>query len=169
MTQPGTLLFFCGKMGAGKTTHSVRLAREIGAVLISEDEWLAKLYPQDIADFNDYLKFSTRIKPLLKTHIQNILQTGVSVVLDFPGNTRSQRTWFLQICHEIGAAHRLIYLNISDQKCLQQLGQRRNTAPERAAFDTEEMFHQISSYFQKPDASEGLVIETLLDPVNNLE
>jgi shikimate kinase len=33
--------FFCGKMGAGKTTLSRSIARERKAVLISEDEWLA--------------------------------------------------------------------------------------------------------------------------------
>ncbi|WP_145974153.1 AAA family ATPase, partial [Thalassobacter stenotrophicus] len=40
----GTLIFFCGKMGAGKSTLAKRLAEEKGAVLISEDDLLSKLY-----------------------------------------------------------------------------------------------------------------------------
>jgi predicted kinase len=163
MTQSGSLLFFCGKMGAGKTTHAVRLAQELRAVLISEDEWLAKLYPDEISNFDDYLKFSARIKPLLKTHVQAILKSGVSVVMDFPGNTRNQRAWLLQICNKINAKHQLIFLNLSDQECLKNLKRRRTIAPERAMFDTEQMFQQVRAYFQAPAADEGLTILTLAD------
>jgi predicted kinase len=45
-------------MGAGKTTHAVRVAQELRAVLISEDECLAKLYPDEISNFDEHLKFS---------------------------------------------------------------------------------------------------------------
>lgn len=41
MNQVGTLIFFCGKMGAGKSTLSQELASERRAVCISEDQWLA--------------------------------------------------------------------------------------------------------------------------------
>jgi len=34
----GTLIFFCGKMGAGKSTQSKKVAHDRNAVLISEDE-----------------------------------------------------------------------------------------------------------------------------------
>src|SRR5210317_493227 len=101
MDTKGTLIFFCGKMGAGKTTKSLQLAQELNAVLISEDDWLASLYPNEIKDFNEYLHFSMRLKPLMKAHVQNILKTGVSVILDFPGNTRIQRAWFIEVCSQV--------------------------------------------------------------------
>ena len=81
MDTKGTLIFFCGKMGAGKTTQSLRLSQELNAVLISEDDWLASLYPNEITDFNAYLHFSARLKPLVKAHVQNILNTGVSELI----------------------------------------------------------------------------------------
>jgi len=40
MKQVGTLYFFCGKMGAGKSTKSKQLAKEKNAVLLSEDSGL---------------------------------------------------------------------------------------------------------------------------------
>ena len=61
MNQVGTLIFFCGKMGAGKSTLSQELASERRAVCISEDQWLAALFPQEIQNFGDYLKFSARL------------------------------------------------------------------------------------------------------------
>ncbi|MDO6421338.1 AAA family ATPase [Saccharophagus degradans] len=44
----GKLFFFCGKMGAGKSTRSRIVAAENGAALISEDDWLSAHYPEQI-------------------------------------------------------------------------------------------------------------------------
>lgn len=110
MKQIGTLYFFCGKMGAGKSTKSKQLAIEKQAVLLSEDEWLSWLYPNQISAFEDYLKFSDQLKPMVKKLVQNILSVGTNVVMDFPGNTQKQRKWFLDLVLEIHANHQLIFL-----------------------------------------------------------
>ncbi len=110
MKQLGKLYFFCGKMGAGKSTKSKQLTIEKHVVLISEDEWLSFLYPKQIATFEDYLKFSAQLKPLVKKHVQNILSVGTDVVMDFPANTQKQRKWFLDMASEINASHQLIFL-----------------------------------------------------------
>ena len=68
-------------MGAGKSTKAMEMAREIGAILLSEDDWLSKIYPEEINNFNDYLKYSSRLKPLIKMHVQNILKSGVFRVI----------------------------------------------------------------------------------------
>ncbi|RIN23683.1 AAA family ATPase, partial [Staphylococcus succinus] len=95
MSTIGTLYFFSGKMGAGKSTKAKEIEQTENAVLLSEDEWLEKLYPKQINNFDDYLNYSKLIKPLLKEHIQHILKVGSNVVLDFPGNTTIQRKWLL--------------------------------------------------------------------------
>lgn len=159
MNKFGTLVFFCGKMGAGKTTKALAMAREIEAILMSEDDWLAKLYPEEINTFDDYIKYSSRLKPLIKTLVQNILKSGVSVVMDFPGNTRKQRMWFKEIFSEFGFPHRLVYLDADDQLCLKRIAQRRKMSPEHAKFDTEETFRHVTSYFQPPCTAEGFRIE----------
>ena len=97
MNEKGTLIFFCEKMGAGKSTKSKLMASEKNAVLLSEDDWLSSLYPQQISTFDNYLKYSARLKPLVKSHVQNILSTGTNVVMDFPANTVGQRKWFLNL------------------------------------------------------------------------
>ncbi|MGA4517145.1 AAA family ATPase [Solibacillus silvestris] len=158
MKQLGTLYFFCGKMGAGKSTKSKQLAIEKQAVLLSEDEWLSSLYPNQISTFEDYLKFSTQFKPMVKKLVQNLLSVGTNVVMDFPGNTQKQRKWFLDIVLEINANHQLIYLNLNNEQCLRQIAQRRKEQPERAAFDTEETFMYVTKFFEAPKASEGLNI-----------
>ncbi|MFG1489531.1 AAA family ATPase, partial [Oceanospirillum sp. HFRX-1_2] len=66
----GQLYFFCGKMGAGKSTYSKQLADEKQAVLLSEDEWLATHYPDQIQSFDDYLKHAARIRPFVRQLVQ---------------------------------------------------------------------------------------------------
>jgi predicted kinase len=161
MNRYGTLIFFCGKMGSGKSRKAIEMAREIGAILLSEDDWLSKIYPEEINSFNNYLKYSSRLKPLIKTHVQNILKSGVSVILDFPGNTRTQREWFKEIFSEFNLPHRLIYLEADDQLCLTRIAYRRESNPERAKFDTEEVFRHVTSYFQPPCTTEGFNIEVV--------
>lgn len=158
MKQVGTLYFFCGKMGAGKSTKSKELTEDKNAVLLSEDEWLSSLYPNQIKTFEDYLKFSAQFKPLVKKHVQNILSVGTDVVMDFPANTQKQRKWFLDMASEVNASHQLIFLNLTNEQCLRQIAQRRKEQPEREAFDTEEVFVHVSSFFEAPEASEGLNI-----------
>ncbi len=158
MKNLGDLYFFCGKMGAGKSTKSKQLAAEKHAVLLSEDEWLSVLYPNEIVSFDDYLKFSAQLKPLVKKHVQNILRVGTDVVLDFPGNTQKQRKWLLSIASEVNANHQLIFLNLSNEQCLHRIAQRRNEQPERATFDTIETFIHVTKFFEALDVSEGLHI-----------
>jgi len=148
-------------MGAGKSTQSKKISCEPKTILLSEDEWLGAIYPEEINDFNSYLAYSSRIKPLLKNHVQNILNSGISVVMDFPGNTVNQRLWLKQIASEHDFPHMLIYIKASDKLCLEQIALRKKSNPERAQFDTEEVFHQVNSYFQEPSEQEGLNIKII--------
>jgi thymidylate kinase len=101
------------------------------------------------------------INQMLKEHIRKILHLGVSVVMDFPGNTKKQRTWFKEIFSEGYIPHKLIYLKVDDQLCLNRLEKRRKSSPERARFNTEEVFHQVTCYFQAPADDEGFNIEVV--------
>lgn len=155
---PGTLTFFTGKMGAGKTTRSQQLAAAHNAVLLSEDEWLAALYPGQISSLDDYLQYSRRLKPQIKQLVQSILTSGTDVVMDFPGNTRRQRAWFKQLADEVSASVTLMFLDVSDEQCLERIAQRAIEQPERAATDTARMFQQVTRYFEPPGDDEGFEV-----------
>lgn len=158
MKTKGTLTFFCGKMGAGKSTLSQEIASKEGAILLSEDEWLKSIYPDEIKNFEDYVKYSSRLKPIMKRHIQDLLNTGNSVVMDFPGNTIKQRAWIKEVYTECGCSHRLIYLEASDDLCIKRILNRSILLPERALFDTEAVFRHVTRYFQPPSDNEGFNI-----------
>ena len=163
MTAPGSLTFLCGKMGAGKSTLSACLAEEEGAVLLSEDDWLAALYPDEITSFDDYLDRAKRLRPLMRGLVLQLLKSGTDVVMDFPANTVKQRKWFLDLADEAGAAHTLVYLEASDETCLERLAKRRTEQPARAKFDTPEVFRHITQFFEEPQDGEGMLIQRI-DP-----
>ena len=151
----GVLTFFCGKMGAGKTTKSLEVYHERNAVLLSEDEWLASVYPDSIKTLEDYVKYAGRLQPQMKKLAQSILAAGTNVVMDFPANTIPQREWFKSIFSEIQAPHELIYIDQPNEICLGKIAKRRIEQPQRAATDSEEMFELVTKYFVAPTADEG--------------
>lgn len=158
MATIGKLFFFCGKMGAGKSTLSKQVAVEHRAVLISEDDWLSAHYPAQIKSFDDYIRLSAIIKPFIKSHVEKILGIGTNVVMDFPANTRAQRAWFASMITDAKCDHELIYLDLTDAQCLSQIDQRRLEQPERAAFDNEATFKQVTQYFEAPQDDEAFHI-----------
>jgi predicted kinase len=151
----GVLTFFCGKMGAGKTTRAHEIAQSSNAVLVSEDEWLEALYPRAITSLDDYLQYSARVKPQMKKLVQSILMAGTDVVMDFPANTLAQRQWFKAIFSEIQAPHTLVFIDAPDDVCKAQIAKRRTEQPDRAATDTVAMFEQLTRHFVPPAVEEG--------------
>lgn len=149
----GRLVFFCGKMGAGKSTLARQLADQPNMVLISEDDWLSKLYPNQIHSLETYQQHSEQIKPLVFELSQQVLQQGASVILDFPANTRSQRQWLRSISDEVNADHQCYWVDRSDEVCIQQLLKRANPNT-----DTLDMFHAVTRYFMPPEADENINI-----------
>ncbi|XOB63673.1 AAA family ATPase [Campylobacterota bacterium DY0563] len=153
------LHFMCGKMAAGKSTLSKKLAYEHNAILLSEDELLKMLYPNEIATIEDYVKYSTRLKQTLSEHIIELLKKGNEVVLDFPANTVSQRQWFKEIFEKAKVEHILHYINRSDDICKEQLKERNKNLSKDAPLIDEVTFDAITKYFQEPKADENFNIK----------
>lgn len=152
------LHFICGKMAAGKSTLSKKLEKEYDAVLISEDIWLQRLYPIEISNFDDYITYSRRLRKIIIPHVKDLLSKGLSVVLDFPANVPKTREWIKEIYTDSNTGHILHYLDVSNEKCLEQLKKRNREKPEGSMEMTEEQFMKITSYFVPPQEEEGFNI-----------
>ncbi len=149
------LIFLCGKMAAGKSTLARDLARRENAVLLVQDELLESLFPGEITDIPEFVKYSSRLKGALAPHICSLLLKGISVVLDFPGNTKAQRAWFRRLFESADADHELHFVDASDALCKRQLRDRSNDLPPGSAWTTDEDFEAITVYFQLPSEDEG--------------
>jgi len=153
-----TLHFMCGKAGAGKSTLAAALARETGAVLLIEDVWMTRLYGDQMQVFDDYIRFSRKLKTAIAPLIIDLLRRGQSVVLDFQANTRAGRVWFRSLFEEAAASHVLHLMATPDALCLSRIARRNIERPEGSYHLSEEDFHHISSFFQAPDPAEGFEV-----------
>ena len=152
------LYFMCGKMAAGKSTYACELAQQKNAVLLVQDDFLEHLYPGEILIIPDFVRCSARLRNALFGHIQHLLTHGVSVVLDFPGNTRIQRQWFRDIFEGAKVEHELHFIDTPNDLCKRQLKQRSANLPAGSVWTTDAEFDAITVYFQEPAEDEAFNI-----------
>lgn len=150
----GTLHMLCGKIAAGKSTLAAELARKPGAVLIAEDEWLSTLFGDQMRSVADYVRLSERLRTVMGPHVAMVLRSGLSVVLDFPANTKGLRHWMRTILDEAGADHVLHHLDLDDDVCINRL-RVRNRAGSHQFAASDAQFHQINAAFVPPSRDEG--------------
>lgn len=153
-----TLHLLCGKIASGKSTLAKTLVAEHAAILLSEDTWLAQLYPGEILSIADYLRCAQRIRGVLGPLVINLLESGVNVVLDFPANTLANREWLLGLAQAAKVPHRLHYLELDDATCRARL-HARNARGDHDFAATDAEFDLITRHFCVPSEAEGLVIE----------
>lgn len=149
------LIFFCGKMAAGKSTLSRELAQREHAVLLVQDDLLDHLYPNEILDIPDFVKRSARLRNAIAPHVVALLAKGISVVLDFPANTPAARTWFRELFERADAAHEMHFIDVPDDVCKRQLRERTKHLPPGSPWTTDAEFDAITVYFRPPTDDEG--------------
>lgn len=147
-----TLHMLCGKIAAGKSTLSRRLGAARNTVVISEDRWIAQLYPSEIKALGDYFERCERLRGTLAPHIVELLRVGISIVLDFHANTVRSRRWMRALFEEAGASHQLHFLDVSDDVCRARMHARAASGGDGVS-DAE--FDHVTSFFAPPDPGEG--------------
>jgi predicted kinase len=145
---------FCGKIAAGKSTLAASLASAPGIVLIAEDDWLNALFADELVSLPDYVRCSSKLRPIMGPHVAALLNAGVSVVLDFPANTVEQRRWMRGILENTTASHQLHLLDAPDEVCLDRL-RTRNSLGDHPFAVTEAQFRLFSGHFAGPRPEEG--------------
>jgi predicted kinase len=149
-----TLHFLCGKIASGKTTLARKIVAECDGLLISEDAWLERMYPDAHFTFDDYLRRSARLRAALAPHVTELLRRGVPVVFDFAGNVPRDRLWVRSVFEHAHADHLLHYINASDAVCKARLRARNAQVPEGSQLTTDEEFDAINAWFVAPSPTE---------------
>jgi predicted kinase len=144
----------CGKVASGKSTLAANLAAAENTVLVTEDTWLAAIFADELKTLADYLRCATRLRRAMAPHLVALLDSGMSVVLDFQANTVESRVWMRNLLGETDVDHLLHVLMPPDDVCMARLRQRNKSGLHPFAV-TEEQFHQISTVFTPPTPVEG--------------
>ena len=149
-----TLVFFCGKMAAGKSTLARRLAQRRPSILLVQDVFSERLFPGDVKDIASYVLYASRINSVVQPLVRDLLALGVSVVLDFPANTKKQRAWFREILDTVRVHHELHFIDAADDLCKSQLRMRSKDLPADSPWTSEAAFDAITAYFESPAEEE---------------
>jgi predicted kinase len=142
----------CGKIAAGKSTLSHKLAQAERTLVISEDRWVEQLYGPELKTLADYFERCERLRATLAPHVVGLLQAGVSLVLDFHANTVGSRRWMRALFEEAGASHQLHFLDVPDEVCRSRMHARKAAGGDGVS-DAE--FDHVTSFFVPPDPGEG--------------
>jgi predicted kinase len=148
------LHMICGKIASGKSTLAKKLSAADGAVRISEDEWLATLFGDQMHSIPDFVRCSAKLRQAMEPHILALLEAGVPIVLDFQANTLSSRAWLRSLADQAGVAHVLHYLEVSDVVCKARLA-GRNASGGHEFSVSDEQFVRITEFFVPPVDAEG--------------
>lgn len=149
-----TLYLLGGKIAAGKSTLARRLAARPATLLITEDHWTSNLFSDDLKTIDDYARLSARLRAAMGPHVVDVLQQGLSVVLDFPANTVGYRNWMRSLIARVEVAHELHFLDVPDMICKQRL-QERNAGGKHPFQVSEADYDLFTSYLVPPGPGEG--------------
>jgi predicted kinase len=152
-----TLHLMCGKIASGKSTLSAQLAALEQAIVIAEDDWLKALYQDHLTSIADYVRCMSKLRSIIGPHVVSLLNSGVSVVLDFQANTIVSRKWMRKILDQTNADHKLHVIDVPDEVCLARL-HARNAQGNHPFAATEDQFQQVNKHFVSPSSDEGFDI-----------
>jgi predicted kinase len=144
-----TLHLVCGLPGAGKTTLARRLERDLPALRLAPDEWMARI----VGDGYDETKRAA-VEAVQWELAARVLRLGVDVVLENGFWSRRERDEFRARAAALGAATRLHYLDVSREELRRRLA-RRNAALPPDTFRVEEAQLDLwASWFEPPTPEE---------------
>jgi len=152
------LILVCGPTGAGKTTYSLSLSKEIEAIRFSIDPWMQTLFSKDMTS----LDYSWMIERVYRCYEQiwqvseQILAINGNVVLDLGFTTKEQRNIFSERAKKSGINSEIHYLNAPKDVRKKRVAKRnKEKDPNVYSFEvTSMMFNFMEPKFEIPDKEE---------------
>lgn len=164
------VILVCGATGAGKTTYSHKISREVGAIRFSIDPWMQTLFAKDMTalDFEWMMERVQRCYAQIWEVSEQILALDGNVVLDLGFATRAQRDIFAAKARALNINAELHYLDVSSDVRKQRVKKRNEEKdPSVYAFEvTDMMFNFMETRFEVPEQDElvhGLSVNTIHD------
>lgn len=148
----------CGLNGAGKSTHAKRLERILPAVRFSLDEWMLRLYPKLHYTTSEYGTQSETCKALIWDVSQQVLHSGVDVILDWNQWSRERRATWRDVARASGYDVRLHYVRTPLDTCLQRAKERAQQETAGSHLLIEKDIRQLAGIFEEPSPTEMIHI-----------
>lgn len=153
-----TAHMICGSTGAGKTTYSIKLAQDLGALRFSIDEWMMTLFWPDAPaslDADWALERVARCVQQMQAVIDPLVHAKVDAVVDIAFSTRADRSQFFEWASQAGVPVRLHFLDVPTNVRWQRVRKRNEERGETHAFEvTRDMFDFVEGRWEPPTQDE---------------
>lgn len=150
----------CGLPGAGKTTFSERLRRDLAAVRFSIDEWNGRLFFPDRHPASDFHWFYERVQrsgAQMRATAEQVLAVGVPVVFDCGLTDRKERAIYGDWAENLGYRPVLHFVDVDPETRWVRVSARN--VEKGATYElevTREMFEFMDGLWEAPDAAEAM-------------
>ncbi len=152
------LILVCGPTGVGKTTHSLAISKEVGAIRFSIDPWMQTLFADDMTslDYSWMIERVNRCYEQIWQVSEQILALDGDVVLDLGFTTKAQRDLFSDRAKELGIDAEIHYLDAPKDVRKKRVDKRNSEKdPAVYAFEVNDMmFSFMEPRFEIPSQEE---------------
>lgn len=163
-----------GRQGAGKSTYSKKIAKEINGVHFSIDEWMWKLYGEDLPKSMNLKWITERVERCEKQiweMTKQISKCGVGVVLDLGFTKFEKRELFSSLAQEQNIPIQIHYIKAPHELRKKRVLNRNKEKGETYSFEvTPGMFDFMEGEFQAPrekELVEAIIIDTSSSDINS--
>ena len=152
------LVLACGPVGVGKTTYSLSLCKDIGAVRFSIDPWMQTLFSKDMTslDYSWMIERVNRCYEQIWNVSEQILMLDGKVVLDLGFTTKAQRGVFCERAKSLNFVPEIHYLAAPEDVRKKRV-EKRNIEKDPSVYSfevTDIMFNFMEPKFEIPDNEE---------------
>ena len=155
-----------GNTGAGKTTYSKELKKEINGIIFSIDKWNQTLFLPDKKQTDGldwFLERIDRAEEMIKELIVQLESVKTDSILDLGLSKFKHREKFRELAKSNGYELKTHFLDISKETRLKRVMKRNNNKGETFEFEvSKEDFDFMEHWFEKPSNLEmmnGIAIE----------
>jgi predicted kinase len=139
------LHLICGLPGSGKTTLARQLERELPALRLTPDEWMARIVGSGYSEAQ-----RAAVESVQWDIAARALSLGVDVILENGFWSRSERDDFRARATAVGAGTKVHFLDVPRDELLRRLALRNAALPADTFHITDEQLDLWLSWFEPP-------------------
>lgn len=151
-----TAVILCGEIASGKTTYARRLRETRGAVVLSVDDLMLRLYSACPGE-RTHVRTAEEIALFFCGLAKQITENGADAVLDFGFWTVAERAAVRRELKRLGVRSELHYLSVPEEARLKRLARRNERLAESGGPGyriEDELREWLDAKFEEPDESE---------------
>ena len=164
-SKPDLIHLICGSTGAGKTTYARALAKDVGGVCFSIDEWMVSLFGEDAPENLTPAWFAPRV---LRCEVQmwaialQLGKEGIPSILDLGFQRHEHRQRYVSLIKAAGLSAKLHVLDVDASLRWERVQSRNLEQGDTFRMEiTRGMFDYIEGIWERPCSEEIAMIANI--------